>query len=155
LASIATKKQRMEAMPHPKNRLKLTGDTHLPDIGDLLERADADEPAVLEFDAEPRVYADGWAPSGPEALPAEEHALPEPVDAGRTRRGETGGGDTLAGGRRSPGVRVPGCEDAAEVGQARPDATLAKEKRFFTDWRGDRGKAADGHHCQVEVVEMG
>ncbi|GAB3763743.1 hypothetical protein GCM10028796_17800 [Ramlibacter monticola] len=66
-------------MPHPKNRLKLTGDTHLPDIGDLLERADADEPAVLEFDAEPRVYADGWAPSGAEALPAEEQALPEPV----------------------------------------------------------------------------
>ena len=63
-------------MPHPKNRLKLTGDTHLPDIGDLLERADADEPAVLEFDTEPRVYADGWTPSGAEAL----HQLVRRVD---------------------------------------------------------------------------
>lgn len=66
-------------MPHPKNRLKLTGDTHLPDVGDLLERADANESAVLASEAQPRVYADGWTPSEPEALPEEEQFLPEPV----------------------------------------------------------------------------
>jgi hypothetical protein len=67
-------------MPHPKNRLKLTGDTHLPDVGDLDLLGDADEPgiAVLEIDAQPRVYADGWV-SGADALPEQRHSLPEPL----------------------------------------------------------------------------
>ena len=61
-------------MPHhPKNRLKLTGDTHLPDVGDLLAGADEVELTVVEIDAPPRVYADGWVPDPharrPEAAP--------------------------------------------------------------------------------------
>ncbi|HET8744973.1 MAG TPA: hypothetical protein VFM98_05185 [Ramlibacter sp.] len=48
-------------MPHPKNRLKLTGDTHLPDIADLLDEADEVELTVVEV-APQRVYADGWVP---------------------------------------------------------------------------------------------
>lgn len=50
-------------MPHhPKNRLKLTGDTRLPDIGDLLP-AEEIEVIAVEVDSPPRVYADGWVPS--------------------------------------------------------------------------------------------
>lgn len=53
-------------MPHPKNRLKLTGDTHLPDPRfDTLPEDDAsldlltvEEQQVLE----PRVFADGYVP---------------------------------------------------------------------------------------------
>ena len=66
-------------MPHPKNHLKLTGDTHLPDPGDLLEQGDELELAIVEIDAPARVYADGWVPSAEEALPEEKHSLPEPV----------------------------------------------------------------------------
>ena len=65
-------------MPHPKNRLKLTGDTHLPDVGDLLEQADEIEIAVVEI-APARVYADGWEPSAQALMPEENHILPEPV----------------------------------------------------------------------------
>ena len=65
-------------MPHPKNRLKLTGDTHLPDVSDLLGDADEAELAIVEIDAQPRVYADGWAPPLQQAMPAAP-SLPEPV----------------------------------------------------------------------------
>ena len=68
-------------MPHPKNRLKLTGDTHLPDIGDLLADADEIEITEVEIVAEPRVYADGWEPSAQELAPEEAHSLPEPLMA--------------------------------------------------------------------------
>jgi len=67
-------------MPHPKNRLKLTGDTHLPDVGDLLAQADELERDVVETQAQTRVYADGWLP--PEqaaAMPEEQPMLPEPL----------------------------------------------------------------------------
>jgi hypothetical protein len=54
-------------MPHPKNRLKLTGDTHLhdprfdymPDDDASLEMLTVEEEQVLA----PRVYADGFVPS--------------------------------------------------------------------------------------------
>jgi hypothetical protein len=70
-------------MPHPKNRLKLTGDTHLPDIGDLLGDDDELELTVVEIDAEPRVYADGWTPGVQEVMLVEEerHSLPQPLTA--------------------------------------------------------------------------
>ena len=71
-------------MPHPKNRLKLTGDTHLPDIGDLLDDADEVELTVVEIGAQPRVYADGWVPGADDALlqaQEEKHSLPEPLMA--------------------------------------------------------------------------
>jgi hypothetical protein len=35
-------------MPHPKNRLKLTGDTHLPDIDELLGPDDEVERVTVE-----------------------------------------------------------------------------------------------------------
>jgi hypothetical protein len=62
-------------MPHPKNRLKLTGDTHLPDprfdsVPDdaaSLDRLTREEEQVLA----PRVYADGYVP--PEAADAQPH----------------------------------------------------------------------------------
>ena len=63
-------------MPHPKNRLKLTGDTHLPevgDLGDLIDQADELELTVVEV-APARVYADGWVPQSQPA-PAEYGAL--------------------------------------------------------------------------------
>jgi hypothetical protein len=67
-------------MPHPKNRLKLTGDTHLPDIGDLLEQDDM-ELAVVHTPAP--VYADGWVPPAQQAmkdLEEEKHReLPQPL----------------------------------------------------------------------------
>lgn len=59
-------------MPHPKNRLKLTGDTHLPDILELdLKDDEPVEVVVVE-----RVYADGYVP------PAEDPMLhmPEEMD---------------------------------------------------------------------------
>ena len=65
-------------MPHPKNRLKLTGDTHLPDVNELFGDADEIEVAVVEIDAQPRVYADGWEGSS-EAIPAETQSLPVPL----------------------------------------------------------------------------
>ena len=68
-------------MPHPKNRLKLTGDTHLPDVGDLLGDADEVELTVDEIAAQPRVYADGWVPPAQEAVPPEQPSLPEPLMA--------------------------------------------------------------------------
>ncbi|MEJ8839543.1 hypothetical protein [Ramlibacter sp. AN1133] len=72
-------------MPHhPKNRLKLTGDTHLPDVGGLLDDADERELTAAEIDAQPRVYADGWVPSEQDAMPEaqqERHSLPEPLMA--------------------------------------------------------------------------
>jgi hypothetical protein len=68
-------------MPHPKNRLKLTGDTHLPDIRDLDLPGDTEEIeiAVVQIDAQPRVYADGWMPEAQDALTEEQHGLPEPL----------------------------------------------------------------------------
>jgi hypothetical protein len=39
-------------MPHPKNRLKLTGDTHLPDVGDEEPDTMDMEPGA-DFDAVP------------------------------------------------------------------------------------------------------
>lgn len=69
-------------MPHPKNRLKLTGDTHLPDVGDLLEQGDEVEIAAMDS-AQPRVYADGWVPPQQQALPdieePRQHQLPAPL----------------------------------------------------------------------------
>ena len=68
-------------MPHPKNGLKLTGDTHLPDIGDLLGDADEVEVSVIDIDAPPRVYADGWIPGTPGTMPEETQSLPQPLMA--------------------------------------------------------------------------
>lgn len=49
-------------MPSPKNRIKLTGDTHPPEVEfDLGADDEALEP--IHPDDEPsRVYADGWVP---------------------------------------------------------------------------------------------
>lgn len=55
-------------MPHPKNRLKLTGDTHLPDVGfePIAEERVEMLMLVPEEEAQPRVYADGWVPAAQE-----------------------------------------------------------------------------------------
>ena len=50
-------------MPSPRNRLKLTGDTHLPDVGDE-GTGDAD---VLRF--EPAEGAEGGTPAKASAAP--------------------------------------------------------------------------------------
>jgi hypothetical protein len=81
LAPSQSKNKGRKAMPHPKNRLKLTGDTHLPDIGDLLDDADEVEVSIVEVDAQPRVYADGWVPSARDTMPEGKHSLPEPLMA--------------------------------------------------------------------------
>jgi len=63
---------------HPKNGLKLTGNTHLPDIADDFDDG-KDEPMFLV--EEVRVYADGYVPEAPaETLAAlnEEPGAPEP-----------------------------------------------------------------------------
>jgi hypothetical protein len=61
-------------MPHPKNRLKLTGDTHLPDVG-LDLNLDDEELATIEA-LEPRFYADGYVPGA--EMAAEDMDHPEP-----------------------------------------------------------------------------
>ena len=65
-------------MPHPKNRLKLTGDTHLPDAG-IDWTLDDDEPIETVVVEEIRVFADGYVPGASEemAMP-EEMTHPEP-----------------------------------------------------------------------------
>jgi hypothetical protein len=83
---------------HPKNGLKLTGDTHLPDILDDLRDGDVPEEEV-------RVYADGYAPSGPQETIAalqEEPGVPEP---GRVQRAERAAGGV---GGRAPWLLVAG-----------------------------------------------
>jgi hypothetical protein len=60
------------AMPHPKNHLKLTGDTHLPDIDDF---------AADEAGGSP-VYADGWTP----AEDTVQHDIVAPQKAGPMHR---------------------------------------------------------------------
>jgi hypothetical protein len=60
-------------MPSHKNRMKLTGDTHLPDVGDYgLDRDDALGALDTLPDDEVRVYADGWVPPQQEAASAPE-----------------------------------------------------------------------------------
>jgi hypothetical protein len=72
-------------MPHPKNRLKLTGDTHLPGRNLDLDLMDDDEagmdPVAMLQEPEPRVYADGYVPPEPmlEAA-AEPAAEPSTMD---------------------------------------------------------------------------
>ena len=61
-------------MPHPKNRLKLTGDTHLPDVG-LDLNLDDEQMATIEA-LEPRFYADGYVPGA--GMAAEDMDHPEP-----------------------------------------------------------------------------
>jgi hypothetical protein len=57
-------------MPHPKNRLKLTGDTHLPDIDELLGPDDEVELVAVEVI--------GVQPVAPADLPtAMAAAMPE------------------------------------------------------------------------------
>lgn len=65
-------------MPHPKNRLKLTGDTHLPDVADLIGDDEDIEVAVVAIEAQP-LHADGWVAPAQEAIPVEKSSLPEPV----------------------------------------------------------------------------
>lgn len=77
-------------MPHPKNRLKLTGDTHLPgrdlDLDlDLDHDLDIEEDvAAASLDSEPRVYADGYVPTESPALQTAglQPVLPEPESHG-------------------------------------------------------------------------
>jgi hypothetical protein len=73
-------------MPHPKNRLKLTGDTHLPDAG-LDMQFPEDEPIdmVVFEEEEVRVYSDGYVPeAGPTSTRVEivperlQEPMPEP-----------------------------------------------------------------------------
>lgn len=65
-------------MPHPKNRLKLTGDTHLPDVLDL--DLNDDESTQDMFPEAGRVYADGYVRrAGDPSPPApQEMDHPEP-----------------------------------------------------------------------------
>ena len=69
-------------MPHPKNRLKLTGDTHLPGRNLDLDFMDDDDegmdPVAMLQDNEPRVYADGYVPPEPMML---EAAQPVPEES--------------------------------------------------------------------------
>lgn len=74
-------------MPHPKNRLKLTGDTHLPGR-DLDLDLDLDRDLDIEEDAataslasEPRVYADGYVPATMETADVQP-MRPEPEPHG-------------------------------------------------------------------------
>jgi hypothetical protein len=52
-------------MPHPKNNLKLTGDTHLPDLEVDMFIVDDGEPLDLSGTDESaaRIYADGYVPT--------------------------------------------------------------------------------------------
>lgn len=77
---------------HPKNGLKLTGNTHLPDIADDL----ADHEGQMLLLEEDRVYADGYTPPAPaETIAAleEEPTVPEPTRMERVERqaGRVGG----------------------------------------------------------------
>jgi len=72
-------------MPHPKNRLKLTGDTHMPDVG-LDTNLDDDEPIdVALVEEEVRVYADGYLPGAVAA------AMPAAADLGVQAEPQTHG----------------------------------------------------------------
>ena len=82
---------------HPKNGLKLTGNTHLPDM--IEDMDDGDDDAQMVLIEEVRVYADGYAPTAP-AAPAEtiaalqeEPSVPEPSRVQRFERqaGRVGG----------------------------------------------------------------
>lgn len=64
-------------MPHPKNRLKLTGDTHLPDIIDLELEDESLETTAAE---EPRVYADGYVPSMHDQSAMQSMEAPQEMD---------------------------------------------------------------------------
>jgi hypothetical protein len=46
-------------MPHHKNHMKLTGDTHPPEVEDLVEDTRI---VAAEDDGQARVYADGYVP---------------------------------------------------------------------------------------------
>ena len=67
-------------MPSPKNRLKLTGDTHLPDPRFDYVPDDDDSVEMLvvveEHTLAPRVYADGYVPPSAEAASSPEPAAP-------------------------------------------------------------------------------
>lgn len=60
-------------MPHPKNGLKLTGSTHLPDVGyddgGIDDELPRDQAIALE---EARIYADGYVPPGEQQMPDPE-----------------------------------------------------------------------------------
>ncbi len=62
-------------MPHPKNRLKLTGDTHLPDVG-LDLNLDDDEPMETAEAQDALFYADGYVPGAA----ADTDQAPEAMD---------------------------------------------------------------------------
>lgn len=84
---------------HPKNGLKLTGNTRLPEIGDDFPLDDDDTVVVVE---EVRVYADGYAPAETMAALQEEPTVPEPSRMQRMERqaGRIGG--------RAPWVLIAG-----------------------------------------------
>jgi hypothetical protein len=68
-------------MPHPKNRLKLTGDTHLPDPGLDMYLDDDEAIDMVVFEEEVRVYSDGYVPEAePTSAPINSvaEAAPEP-----------------------------------------------------------------------------
>jgi hypothetical protein len=69
-------------MPHPKNRLKLTGDTHLPDVG-LDLNLDDDEPMEMLEAQDARFYADGYVPDAGAEMSQAPEAMdhPEPPTA--------------------------------------------------------------------------
>lgn len=67
-------------MPHPKNRLKLTGDTHLPDVGLDLNLDDDDQMDLLEAQDAP-FYADGYVPGADRGQAPEAMDHPEPPTA--------------------------------------------------------------------------
>lgn len=86
---------------HPKNGMKLTGNTHLPDIVDDM----GDDDAQMLLIEEERVYADGYTPPVPEETIAalqEEPGVPEPS---RMQRLERGAGRV---GGRAPGLLMAG-----------------------------------------------
>lgn len=71
-------------MPHPKNHLKLTGDTHLPDVEVDMFVAEDDEPleAAPADASASRIYADGYVPAS-EAATASPQPEPQPEPEGK------------------------------------------------------------------------
>ena len=54
-------------MPSPKNRMKSTGDTHLPEVEFDMTDARASKDDMAEEEDNSRVFADGYVPPGTSA----------------------------------------------------------------------------------------
>ncbi|HEX2546705.1 MAG TPA: hypothetical protein VHL79_17620 [Ramlibacter sp.] len=78
-------------MPSPKNRLKLTGDTHLPDVGYELAGDERDDDAqVMVVEDADIVYADGWVPGTPESGSQGQQSQSQSQEQGAVQKLEQG-----------------------------------------------------------------